>query len=204
MLFVELRNWVYMALLHVAVPPFLYSVSSVFLQGGFGCCSSLQDSITVAERVLGRLLSPCSKCRRTESWQVGQKEEKQGELKYKLKIMSFSQCAEMWMLKRHCLYSRIVRKKICYVILHPSPGRPLTWEGRAAIVDCPAQQHIPAVHDIQETSFLSRVFLGAKRRSLSMAWVHAFILAWLLSSFPQINILAAVVSHVSLNSSWQQ
>lgn len=37
-----------------------------------------------------------------------------------------------------------------------------------------------------------------------MAWVHAFILAWVLSSFPQINILAAVVSHVSLNSSWQQ
>lgn len=121
MLFVELRNWVYVALLHVAVPPFLYSVSSVFLQGGFGCCSSLQDSITVAERVLWRLLSPCSKCRRTESWQVGQKEEKQGELKYKLKIMSFSQCAEMWMLKRHCfvLKDREEKDLLCYTAPKP-------------------------------------------------------------------------------------
>lgn len=77
----KLRNWVYIALLHVAVPASLYSVSSVFLQGGFGLCSNLQDSITVAEYVLWRLLSPCNKCRRAENWQVGKKEKKQGELK---------------------------------------------------------------------------------------------------------------------------
>jgi len=37
-----------------------------------------------------------------------------------------------------------------------------------------------------------------------VTFVHAFILAWPLSPFPQINILAAAVSHVTLNWHWQQ
>lgn len=43
-----------------------------------------------------------------------------------------------------------------------------------------------------------------RRRGRSVAFVHALLVVGPLSSFPQINILAAAVSHVSLNSSWQQ
>lgn len=53
--------------------------------------------------------------------------------------------------------------------------------------------------------FLSQVPLVAeRRRGRSMAFIHAFILAWPPSSLPQINTLAAAVSHVALNWHWQQ
>lgn len=47
----EQRDWVYVILPHVAVPPFRYSGSSVFARC-FGLLSSLQGSIPVAECVL--------------------------------------------------------------------------------------------------------------------------------------------------------
>lgn len=54
-----------------------------------------------------------------------------------------------------------------------------------------------------EETPLPQVPPGAPRgRCQSVAFVHTFISAWPLSSFPPINILAAAVSHVTPN--WQR
>lgn len=80
----------------------------------------------------------------------------------------------------------------------------LTRENNAAKVACPAQQCHPAGVGDQQGLLPCAPLVANRRRGRSVAFVHALLVVGPLSSFPQINILAAAVSHVSLNSSWQQ